>query len=704
MLKPIRIHIGIAALFTAITVIFFCGMVGYLYYTNSELALRTASKSMQRAAIDVARSIDNLFGPAARIVEFNAFLIESGNAEVRGVSGMEMFFSQIQTQAYLDGMYVGYQKDGAFYHVVKIPASAAGLGPNETAAPAGTKYGVRIIADDSGQMIDRYFFLSDWNEIISFDTGEANYDPRQRPWYEIAARNGFVSISDVYTFAGSKQPGITISRVVLDELGETSAVVGADISLRDLAEYLGEKRIGERGRTFILDAAGQKVVQSETAGGTPTHDRLSDPDVELAIAHFQAEGANNFTVEGDDTVMGTFIPFPNNYGKDWVIGVVADRSEFVRDINQATLRTLIVGLLTAALTVILIALFSRILTRPLRHIVREAGLIREFEITEGFNIKSNVIEIDELAKAIEAMKNSLRSFAAYVPISLVRTIVASGTPVEIGGQTKQLTLLFSDIQSFTSKSEQLAPKLIFEELSDYFSVMTQAIRENNGTVDKFIGDAVMAFWNAPLDDPAHTENACRAALTCQLKCRDLNQRARGDGDGASILPVTTRIGLHTGDVMVGNVGSDDRMQYTAMGPTVNLASRIEAVNKKYGTELLITDAIAGEVKDQFEMRQVDLIAPVGTSKPVAIFELLGEKDQTSKVAVTDRQRTLCQHWRDCYRHYEAREWQTAASAFEHFLRDYPDDKPAAIYLERCQLFAAEPPPADWDGVQTFDSK
>ncbi len=704
MIKPIKLHFGVAALFTVTMVVIFSVMVGYLYYSNTQLALQTASKSMRRAASDVSLSIGNLFVPTARFIDNTAFLIQSGNADLRKVDGLKFLFRQVKALPQIQGMYVGFERDGAFYHVVKVPPNMAALGPNKAKPLAGTRYALRMIDDTPGYMADSFIYLADWEEVIGQERGPVSYDPRVRPWYKIAVENRHISVSDVYIFAGSRQPGITVSQAAIDGSGDIIATVGADISLQDLATYLDEKKIGQRGRTFILDGAGNIVVQSDSAATANGQiSALSNTDITIAISHYTKTGEANFTIAGADEIMATFIPFPNDFEKDWVIGVVADRAEFVQDINQATFRTLTVGLLILAFTIVAISYMSKKLTAPLRQIADETVRIREFQLSDTFSVRSNVIEINDLVVAIGAMKNSLQSFGAYVPKTLVRSIVSSGASVEIGGQQQQLTLMFSDIESFTSKSEAMAPGAIFSELSDYFRVITKAIKQHNGTIDKFIGDAVMAFWNAPIEDPAHVANGCKAMLACQAACQQLNARAAAN-DYGGILPVTTRFGLHTGDVMVGNVGSDDRMQYTALGAAVNLASRIEAINKQYGTNLLITEAVANQVAGQFLLRPVDLIAPAGTSVPIAIYELIGELEASSSFPATDQQVQFCADWKACYQFYEDRNWPEAASAFKGFQSAHPNDKLATLYVQRCRDFSADPPPANWNGVQVYQTK
>src|SRR6185437_1039257 len=179
--------------------------------------------------------------------------------------------------------------------------------------------------------------------------------------------------------------------------------------------------------------------------------------------------------------------------------------------------------------------------------------------------------------------SGLRSFGAYVPRDLVRAVLASGERAELGGKTKELTIFFSDLAGFTTLSETLAPEALVELLGGYFDEMTRVIQSHGGTIDKFIGDAIMAFWNAPGDEPDHAARACQAALDCQAK---LDAMRRAD---ARLAGLQARIGLATGSVLVGNIGASDRMNYTVMGDTVNLASRLEGLNKAYGTPIMIAE-------------------------------------------------------------------------------------------------------------------
>lgn len=701
----LRVHIGIATAFTLMMLALIGGIVGFLYLSNSRLALTTASRAMDRSTEDVVRGFEGLLTPVARAVENAAHLAQSGGSDLRTVKGLEFFFNQFAALPQLYGMFIGYESDGAFYQVVRVIEGIDSFGPSNAKPDPQTRFAIRILDDSPGYMADSYVYLADWDNVTGVERGQPQFDPRVRPWYTAGVESKSITISDPYFFSSTGKLGLTVSRVATTGSGDIIGTAGADITLEDFAVYLNDIKVGQRGRIFVLDSSGNVIVQSQEnaiqPSGSPAP--INDEAIASVIDHFDDTGENKFTLPGAIPIMASFKPFPDEFHKPWVIGVVADQNEFVSEIRQTTLRVLLVASLIVGLAIITISVMSKRLTAPLRQVVKETGRIRNFDLDGTFSLHSSVIEINDLVNAVQRMKNSLRSFGAYVPTDLVRSIVSSGTAVQIGGEQRELTLLFSDIESFTNKSEKLTPERIFSELSVYFSAVSGTIRRHHGTVDKFIGDAVMAFWNAPKEDPDHAITACQAVLACLDTCRQLNASNAG-ADGTTLFPVATRFALHCGDVMVGNVGSVDRMQYTALGSAVNLASRVEGLNKRYGTQLLITETVAEKVTGRFLMRAIDIIAPAGVSVPITVYELLGEIGDEAENPATPMQESICKAWEACMAVYGKRDWDQAVTAFQGFLVEFPEDGPAKHYLARCQEFALRPPPTDWDGVIDYDTK
>jgi adenylate cyclase len=282
-------------------------------------------------------------------------------------------------------------------------------------------------------------------------------------------------------------------------------------------------------------------------------------------------------------------------------------------------------------------------------------------------------------------------FRHYLSPDVIERILENPALLALGGEKREISALFSDVAGFTSISEKLTPEELVELLNAYLSEMTDIILASGGTLDKYEGDAIIAFWNAPLDQADHALRACRAALRCQKKLAEMRPEfARRFGS-----EVFARIGLHSGPAVVGNMGSRKRFDYTAMGDTMNLASRLEGACKQYKVFLLISEETRDAVKDAVLTREIDMLRVIGKKRPVRVFEPIAERESATaeeieRVAMFERGLAA----------YRARDWDGAAALFGSF----PDDPPSAIYLRRSAAFRESPPPADWDGVYELREK
>lgn len=294
------------------------------------------------------------------------------------------------------------------------------------------------------------------------------------------------------------------------------------------------------------------------------------------------------------------------------------------------------------------------------------------------------------------------AFAKYVNPKIVSQIVANPEILKLGGQKCEVTVLFTDIAHFTSISENLQPESIVALLNEYFTAMSQVILAENGTLDKFEGDGIMAFFGAPLLQPDHALRACRAALNMRKQLSALLQKWENDPPlpGGETKPALNfRCGLNSGEVIVGNVGSFERFDYTVMGDTVNLGSRLEGANKKYGTSIMLSENTYAQVKDSVEVRALDIIQVIGKVQPIQVYELLAEKGELTEKAM----QMLCIYHQAlaCYRQQQ---FEAALRGFQQVLEISPNDAPARLYAGRCKIFLHTPPDPGWDGVFKLDSK
>ncbi|RKY61678.1 MAG: hypothetical protein DRP95_02550 [Candidatus Latescibacterota bacterium] len=283
------------------------------------------------------------------------------------------------------------------------------------------------------------------------------------------------------------------------------------------------------------------------------------------------------------------------------------------------------------------------------------------------------------------------AFQTYVSPAVVEELLTHPEFAGLGGRRTVLTVLFSDLEGFTPISEGMDPEELVAFLNEYLTEMTEVVLGHGGTVDKFEGDAIMAFFGAPLPLPDHPARAVRAALEMQYKMRMLREKWAREGKPQ----VRMRIGLNTGEVVVGNMGSHKKMDYTVMGDAVNLAARLEGVNKVYRTEILISYATYKAAGDILA-REIDTVRVKGKAQAVCIYEpLMNSAPETvQKVRV----------YEEGLRLYRERRWKEAIEAFEEVLRMYPEDGPASVLRERCMGFLHSPPPDDWDGVWELTQK
>jgi adenylate cyclase len=294
------------------------------------------------------------------------------------------------------------------------------------------------------------------------------------------------------------------------------------------------------------------------------------------------------------------------------------------------------------------------------------------------------------------------AFAKYLNPKLVEQISEHPETLKLGGEKRDVTVMFTDIAHFTSISEKLKPESLVALLNEYFEVMSEVIMEEGGTLDKFEGDAIMAFFGAPVVQPDHALRAARTAIKMRLRLTTLLEKWKKDPPlpGGEPKPqIDFRCGMNTGEVIVGNMGSSDRFDYTVMGDVVNLGSRLEGANKKYETSIMVSQKTAEIIKDAFEMRELDTIKVKGKTEPNKVYELLAPKGELPAKAMD-----LLQQYNEGIALYHSRKFAEGLSKFQKILETYPTDGPSKLYRQRCEVLRDFPPPADWNGVFEMGSK
>ncbi|MBI3565678.1 MAG: adenylate/guanylate cyclase domain-containing protein [Elusimicrobia bacterium] len=287
------------------------------------------------------------------------------------------------------------------------------------------------------------------------------------------------------------------------------------------------------------------------------------------------------------------------------------------------------------------------------------------------------------------------AFSFYLSPEVVKQIAESPEKLALGGERREVTVYFSDIEGFTTLSEKLEPEKLTKLMNRYLGEMTDTILASGGTLDKYIGDAIMAFWGAPLADPDHALTACRIALANQKKLAALREELVRQGLPA----IRNRIGLNSGPASIGNMGSAKRFSYTAIGDTVNLASRLEGANKAYGSYILISETTRAAAGAAVEARELDYVKVKGKNLPIRVYELLGLSGETDPRLLEKARR-----FEKGLALYRARDFAAAGAVFEAVQKEFGPDHASEVYAEHCREHIAEPPSPDWDGSHALTEK
>ena len=369
--------------------------------------------------------------------------------------------------------------------------------------------------------------------------------------------------------------------------------------------------------------------------------------------------------------------------------------------------SLIIGVIVFLVGIVISPLITLRIVKPLKELSEGAKKISKGDLSINIPIHSRD-EVGELTHSFNKMAEELKNkeriknlFGKYVDPRIIESVIDKGEELFVNdSQKKKMTVFFSDIEGFSEISESLTANGLVKLMNHYFTHASQPIYRHNGVIDKFIGDAIMAFWGAPFSNDKHAIEACEASLEYLDSLTKINlQIPEILGFKKNAPQINVRIGLCTGDVVAGNIGSNDCMSYTVLGDTVNIAARLESANKKYGTRIIMEQNTHDMIKDHFETRKIDRIRVVGIQKPIEIFELLAKKSQLEPSA-----ETLRTNYESALQCYQCSDFTQAKIFLDHCLEITPNDGPSQALNQRMEIFAQTPPANDWDGIWQLESK
>jgi adenylate cyclase len=659
------------------------GVIGVVAFINSSRSVEEMrQRQYELTSRLMSKEVTGLLAAAPRLLRAQAALAERGILNLEDFDRLGITFAEsLRVEPELSWLSYGAADTGAFVGARR------------------DEHG-RIVINRSDPRVDggrpRESFVSDDGSLVPLPARELpSFDARARPWFKDAARSRKPVWSSIYQWNDGVL-GMTLSLAARSPT--TEEVVGvftADYTLGAIDEFL--RSIAGEGAARVLILAtpdGQLMGEASTIRGAASVGPILAA-LPMAPGDLKLDTPVGFNLEfGGHPMIAVARRIEPTPGFACVAIFAADEKEFFGSVRKNARSTGILGLTALLSAAVISFLLAARLTRPLAVISDDLQRIARFDLQKQAPLPSLVREIAIVGESVERMKAGLRSFGRYVPTTLVRNLLSQGHDAQIGAVDRELTIVFADLAGFTSISEKLSPAQTVDEMSEFFQLATEAIEGHQGTLDKFLGDGLLAFFNAPLDVPDHAVQACTAAL----EIRDRLTAAEAARAAHDRPQLRARFGINTGEVLVGNIGTDERFAYTVIGDNANLASRLEGLNKQYGTVILASEAVRRATGDHFAWRQIDRVAVVGRSEATTVHELLSLQGDVGPAQIA-----LRNDYEAAMEFYYKGDFTGALRRLKAVLIAYPEDPPTRALVTRCAALMEEPP-ENWTGVFVAERK
>ncbi|MBB4236892.1 adenylate/guanylate cyclase domain-containing protein [Rhizobium esperanzae] len=630
--KPLRVHLGVlvvaSLLCTSMPIIWMA------FRQGSDAAVNSGVQQMRGMSLRLIEGYRSTLQGGTEAIALASTLPQLASPPPEDMTAkQEVFLEVLRNVPEATSIYTGYP-DGSYLQVI----NAARRDVRQTlAAPDEAAFAIRTIAErQSADVLSTLRFLdSKARPIGERDIEDVSFDPRQRPWYQSAVQDGVPVSVGPYVTGTLKVPTLTIAAPMK---GDGRVVVGINIHLQTISRLLDARGISPHARAYIIDGGGQLVAHSDpdimsriiaiwsrTSGAFVMTTNGFDTSVETVVRlrrdpAFANGGVARLDLDGESYLVQIAPVSISGLFKGSTAAIVVPLEDLVAEANRLLVRNLLMAGAFVLAGVAASVVLSRMVSRSLYRLADEARRIGDLDVGEKTLSHSWISEINTLASALSASRHAIGQFALYVPREVVRRIVSPEGRAVVKAKRQDVSVLFTDIRDFTTISELNSPEDVVDTLSAYFELLNTIAESHGGTVVQYLGDSIFVMWNAPVPDVRHAENGCRCALAMKAAIDGLNAE-----NGKNRRPaLVTRFGLHTGPAVVGSFGAISRQQYTAMGDTINVASRLEGLNKEYDTSILVSAAIHDAVGDRFECRPLGLVQVKGRAEKVDLWELVGE--------------------------------------------------------------------------------
>jgi class 3 adenylate cyclase/ABC-type nitrate/sulfonate/bicarbonate transport system substrate-binding protein len=655
--------------------------------TLADVVAKTKQASIEDA--------ENLINPVAATLELLAATAADDPERFRNEESRELLYEALTSARQIDAVYVSFE-DGYHRVVTRIDDDRRRSDP---AIPPNANWHSSYIGSFGTQLrrVRHRTFFDVWPHVVGNHDVETIQDVRTLQGYQAAkeARALIVEQPSVNPDTGS--PVISVRYPIIQD-GAFIGCASANITLDVLSRFLTSHRASPHSTTLIANPNNgtiiaypdpKKIVTLENGRLELTKlDTVADDDVREAYRLQSTTDSDDFffrSPQSGKEISASFTRYPGSFGQPWEILILTPTDDFVGTLQRTNRQMIVLIAALTGLELLLIYAFSRRLARPIESVSQDLRSVEDLTFSRATSRSSNIKEIKDLQTSMSLFETSLRSFSSFVPLDVVRALIKSGAPLTLGVQHRFMTVLFADLQDFSSLAEQMAPNDLLAQLSVYFESVSQAIAEEHGTVDKFIGDGIMAFWGAPVHRDDHVLRACRGALRAARRMQRLNAEWSVHGRP----PLNMRIGLHCAEVLVGNVGSSARLSYTVMGDGVNVAARLEGINKNFGTTICISDGVVEAVGSEIVARPIRKVQVKGREHKFMIYELLGIRNSDDpELATPEGLEELCEKTQAASSFFEQGNFDEAARRYKEILRAYPRDPLARSLLSMCSEGAA----------------
>ena len=688
------------SLFLVLLLVTVASIVYNAYWRTSDAILDLSRQIIAEASQKIIDRTDFIFTSAENYLYINRHLVAYRDIIQEQDNILTLFWQQLHLTPEIVSIYVA-DSWGNFVQARLLP-----------------RLSTRVIDRRNETWSEQIIYRDKNYQPIAHIKGGALYDPRERPWYRITGTESKIYITEIYRFSSTNKPGVTVTMPIVNQRGEIDAVIGVDITLDSFSEFLAKQWIAGGKAAMIVDEKDRLIAfpyqlklrvsnKNSIPEGVPSIKDLADQWLVDAYRACKVRGTESseeikpavFTSQTNgQRYVAQLQDFSGESPTLYRLFTVVPESVLLSSAERIQTESFVLSIIIMIVSIIVVYALAVRFSKPIMQLAENTVHMKQLRLDEVKPVDSGFPEIQMMDASIRDMKQGLEALQKYVPSDLVSTAITSGEEIKLGCQLVDLTLFISKMSGFRKLSCQLPVAEITEIMAKYLDQFSAIIKREKGTIDKYMGDRIMAFWGAPLALMDGPERACRAALQCVRADREIDRELAA----ANQAMADSVFGIHSGEAIVGNLGSSSRMSYTAMGVNVEIAWMLRNLNYYYGTSILISDATYKQVEGLFTCRRVDRVRLRDDLESMMLYELLAERDTPLATETLD----YIKRYENALYQYLEGAWDKALVAFQALAKIRPDDKAIRfmiLRLEKIQSTSGKDhqPPKDWDSVSTL---